>query len=189
MAFVYESKAAEEAIRVGSFGDGLLFLECALSLAECDEDFDMLFSILSPDLMEFLSSNDVPSSLSAESSSSQQSSTHLRFVLFESKNNSLRMEYAKMKLRAEKKQKEMRRNHHNHSSGSSYLLRGAEGVASQQSNMSRYYLWRTKSVQRSGSTASTVQGKENYNSSSTSNDGIENFRSRSESHVACCIIT
>ena len=70
VAFMYENKAAEEAIRVGSFGDGLVFLEYALSLAESEEDCDSILTILSPELLEFLASIDAPVTFSGSASSS-----------------------------------------------------------------------------------------------------------------------
>ena len=145
---MYEIKAAEEAIKVGSFGDGLAFLDYALSLTECEEDCETLIGIINSDLMEFLASNDCPSALSGSVSGSgdgvvTQGLPHLqpnpanvglsRFTFFDSKNNSVRFEYAKLKLRAERKQKEIRRN-------SLY----SEDQSSQQSQLCRMFWWRKK---------------------------------------------
>ena len=147
LAFMYEVKAAEEAIRVGSFGDGLAFLEYALSLAECEDDCEMLLGVVNSDLLDFLASADTLSGSASASASgdgaggpgqslSQPHLTNLglsRFTFFDSKNNSMRVEYAKLKLRVEKKQKEIRRN-------SLY----PEDTSSKQSQLCRLFWWRRK---------------------------------------------
>lgn len=145
---MYEVKAAEEAIRVGSFGDGLAFLDYALSLTECEEDCETLLGIVNSDLLDFLASTDFPNTLSGSASGSgdgavsqgqpqsQPQPTNVslpRFTFFDSKNNSVRVEYAKLKLRAERKQKEIRRNS---------LF--PEDQSSKQNQLCRLFWWRRK---------------------------------------------